>query len=124
MKNYFKVFVLMLLTFILLGCQDKVPETVTVGDWGPQETTVGKVVNPQANGKSAIWIKVSGLDYKKPGVYITFNNTKEEDVIINKDIATTYIPDGVINKAGSYVITIEEPSGRKTKVGNFTVKTP
>lgn len=36
-----------------------------VQSWGPRETSVGKAFNKQANGNSAIWINITGLNPKK-----------------------------------------------------------
>ena len=121
-KKLINIFTLILAILLTAGCQDKQQTNVIIDSWAPQEAIVGKGVNIQSNGKSALWIKVTGLDYKNSGIYLTFNNIKEEDITVSKDLITSYIPDEVLKNKGKYNIFINEPSGRKTMLGEFIVK--
>jgi len=94
--------------------------TVTVGEWGPQTTAVGAPVNVQADGSSAIWIQATGVA-QDAATRVTFGSNAGENVVVAEKLVTVKVPKQVIDQAGSYPVVIEEPSGRKTTVGNFEV---
>lgn len=94
---------------------------VSVVDWGAKETTVNCGVNVQPDGKSALWIRVLGVD-RFGEVWVEFNERRANSrATVTDTLLTTVIPSVVISTPGKYDVEIVEASGRKTQVGVFSV---
>lgn len=94
-----------------------------VYDWGGKRTSVGKSVNTQPDGSSALWIRgenFSGFSFGS--VYVYFNGHRAESkATVHDKLVTTSIPQGVINSPGSYDVVMVD-SIRRTSVGTFVVE--
>jgi len=90
--------------------------------WGPPETTRGKEVNVQPNGRSALWIKVNN-SCSFGQVYIEFGSVRvRSEAVVAPGLLTALIPSKVIDTPGKYIVSIvEKDTGRKTPVGIFAV---
>lgn len=95
---------------------------VVLKNWGPRDVRRGFAANAQANGASAIWMQIENLNrYGEVLVYFGTNGVKREASVEEK-LLTVEIPPEVINNAGHHEIIVEEPGGRRTTVGVFTVE--
>jgi hypothetical protein len=97
------------------------PPQVAVSTWGPTETKLGQAVNRQADGVSAIWIRVAGIQ-ADPATRVTFGVQHASPATVTPELVTTAVPQAVIGSAGEYPVVIEEPNGRRTAVGTFRVQ--
>lgn len=113
----------------IAGCSDKPAQTPTapasssplsVVDWGPRDTRQGVPANPQPDGASAIWIRVKGIANDSRTV-VKYDGRLAVSAVVQPDLVTAPVPKELIDRAGEYAVTIEEPSGRRTLVGNFKV---
>ena len=96
---------------------------VKVEDWGPRETSAGKPFNVQPNGKSALWIKVTGLN-TSAGVKLFFGDALLEDVHVATNVVTASLPaqNTLLDKPGDQaVVLVEGATNRKVQVGTFKV---
>lgn len=96
------------------------PVALQVQSWGPSETKRGAAVNRQADGASAIWIRVGGVT-ADPVTRVTFGAQNASAATVTPDLVTAAVPRAVIDNAGEYPVVIEEPNGRRTTVGTFKV---
>ena len=115
--NNFKL-TIFLMVFLLPSCIKENP--VVIKDWYPKQTIESVNINTQPDGSSAIWIDITGLNYKKP-ILVEFNEYDGRDVAATPNAVSSKIPPEVISKAGKYNILITEDSGRKTNIGVFEV---
>lgn len=92
-----------------------------VEDWGPRSSNVCEPANVQPDGRSAIWIRASNIQHY--GVtYVEFGaHGTSEPATVRIGLITAAIPNEVIMYAGSYPVTVVEPSGRRTTIGTFQV---
>lgn len=118
--------------FALAGCGDQSAEPgkqssshsvaeLKAGNWGPQETVAGTPANQQPNGKSAIWIEVTGLN---TGVetQVLFGGQPMEDVTASDKLVTAAIPAALLQNPGDLaIIVVEGGSQRKLNVGTFKI---
>ena len=116
------------------GCGDKPADApapapqvaaaeVKVEDWGPRETGAGKPFNVQPNGKSALWIKVTGLN-ASAGVKLFVGDALLEDVNVATNLVTASLPaqNTLLDKPGDQaVVLVEGATNRKVQVGTFKV---
>jgi len=102
--------------------QAQISTPLAAGEWGPSETAAGTPFNLQPNGKSAMWVNVSGLDVSK-SVEVTIGQTKGEDVNATEKLVTFTVDAAAYEKPGDYPVVIKElSSGRVLNVGVFKVK--
>lgn len=95
---------------------------VQVHDWGDKQTSVGKGVNIQPDGTSAMWIKATNVNLIRDA-YVYFSDHRATGrATIQGELLTTNIPSDVIENVGEYEVVIVEPFGRRTTVGIFIVK--
>jgi FkbM family methyltransferase len=93
-----------------------------VRDWGKKETFVGKGVNIQPDGTSAMWIKTVNVSPFRDA-YVYFGDHRATGrATIQGELITTTIPNEVIENVGEYEVVIAEAFGRRTTVGIFKVK--
>ena len=117
----------------LTGCNDNSaeqakPQAATkpaaelkLGNWGPQETPAGTPFNQQPNGKSGLWIEVTGLDLNA-GAQVMFGDQPLDDVTVSDKLVTAAIPPALLQAAGDRkVVVIENGSKRQLPVGTFKV---
>lgn len=117
----------------LTGCNDNSaeqakPQAATkpaaelkLGNWGPQETPAGTPFNQQPNGKSGLWIEVTGLDLTA-GAQVVFGDQPLDDVTVSDKLVTAAIPPALLQAAGDRkVVVIENGSKRQLPVGTFKV---
>lgn len=90
-------------------------------DWGSRETYVGRSVNRQPDGSSALWVRVKNINMFG-GVRIKFGDNCSVLFPSGQDLATCSIPSNVINNRGNYEVVIHEESGREIHIGTFTVR--
>ncbi len=94
---------------------------VILGDWGPKETVRGQGFNIQTEGLSAMWILVQGLN-RYGQVWVEFGNLRPKYPANTWDTyLTTAMPEEIIVTPGFHSVVIVEPTGRRTKVGEFYV---
>lgn len=117
---------------LLAACSDRAPapkavaskqevtQALTVSGWGPTETRRGEAVNKQPDGASAIWIGVAGV-VADPATKVWFGDQHASPATVSPEVVTAAVPKAVIDTAGDYPVVIEEPSGRRTRVGTFKV---
>ena len=92
-----------------------------LGNWGPQETPAGTPFNQQPNGKSGLWIEVTGLDLNA-GAQVMFGDQPLDDVTVSDKLVTAAIPPALLQAAGDRkVVVIENGSKRQLPVGTFKV---
>ena len=119
----------------LTGCNDNSAEQakpqaaakpaaeLKLGNWGPQETPAGTPFNQQPNGKSGLWIEVTGLDLTA-GAQVVFGDQPLDDVTVSDKLVTAAIPPALLQAAGDRkVVVIENGSKRQLPVGTFKVTT-
>ena len=117
----------------LTGCNDNSAEQakpqaaakpaaeLKLGNWGPQETPAGTPFNQQPNGKSGLWIEVTGLDLNA-GAQVMFGDQPLDDVTVSDKLVTAAIPPALLQAAGDRkVVVIENGSKRQLPVGTFKV---
>ena len=117
----------------LTGCNDNSAEQakpqaaakpaaeLKLGNWGPQETPAGTPFNQQPNGKSGLWIEVTGLDLTA-GAQVVFGDQPLDDVTVSDKLVTAAIPPALLQAAGDRkVVVIENGSKRQLPVGTFKV---
>ena len=120
----------------LTGCNDNSAEQakpqaaakpaaeLKLGNWGPQETPAGTPFNQQSNGKSGIWIEVTGINVES-GAQVMFGDRPLEDLAISDHLITGAIPNELIQAAGDRaIVVIENGTNRKLTVGTFKVTAP
>jgi FkbM family methyltransferase len=95
---------------------------IKIHDWGDKQTVVGKPVNRQSDGSSALWIRLENISVIGE-VYVHFGEHRARGkATLLENVITTDIPQAVIRSAGGYPVVIAESSGRRTPVGIFFVK--
>lgn len=95
---------------------------LSVVQWGPEKTQVGKPFNVQPNGNSGMWFKMSSVP--PPSEYAgTIGGKPMGTVVANGDIVAGTVPPDYLATPGSYpvVLTITT-TGQKFEVGNFVVE--
>ncbi|WP_219210848.1 acyltransferase family protein [Variovorax boronicumulans] len=96
-------------------------EAVSVKNWGPRDTRVGRGANVQPNGASVLWMQVENVSrFGEVLVYFGEQGLKRVASVGDK-VLTVDIPPEVIGKAGQYALVLEEASGRRTRIGVFSV---
>lgn len=96
-------------------------QPIQVTDWGPRETKASTPFNLQANGKSAVWIRVTGHQ-NKAGTTIVFGDTELEDVAVYPDGLTGAVPAHLYAQPKQIQVYIREGRlGRSQFVGLFNV---
>lgn len=119
--------------FTLTGCNDNSAEQakqqaaakpaadMKLGNWGPQETPAGTPFNQQPNGKSGLWIEVTGLDLTA-GAQVLFGDQPLDDVTVSDKLVTAAVAPALLQTAGDRkVVVVENGSKRQLPVGTFKV---
>jgi hypothetical protein len=100
-----------------------VPEIKVLG-WGPQKTIVGKLVNKQPNGETALWFQMEGKIKQGTELESWFGDTQLQNVVLNSQMgASSYLPSKLLDKEGDYPIyLVHAPSKKRFDIGVFSVK--
>ena len=96
---------------------------VKIEGWGPQETKAGEPFNVQPTGKSALWIKVTGLN-TSAGVRLLFGDKSLENVEVANNLVTGALPvqNMLLDQPGDLdFVLVEVATNRKVPVGTFKV---
>ena len=94
---------------------------IIVTNWGPRSTEQGKPVNVQPSGKSAIWIKVTGLS-NSSDIKVLFGGKPMEDICIHDHGVNAAMPTSYLSDIGSQDVVIKDHrSGRTILVGEFNI---
>lgn len=95
---------------------------LTVVQWGPEKTRVGKPFNVQPNGNSGMWFKMSAVP--PPGEYAgTIGGKPMGTVVANGDVVAGTVLPSYLATPGSYpVVLMITTTGQKFEVGNFVVE--
>lgn len=106
------------------GCGEKTvekPVEVKVGEWGPQETTVGKPFNLQPDGKSSFFVRVTGLNIGS-GVQVLFGDKELENPVVSDKLVAAAVPNSLIEQPGDRaIVLVEGATKRRVTVGTFKV---
>jgi len=100
---------------------EKSSEQIRLEDWGPKEARVNSPFNVQANGKSGLWIKVSGFDVNK-GVRVYLGEYLLEDIGFGNNTITAGLTNEMISKPGDLSLrVVENGTNREATIGIFSV---
>ncbi len=85
------------------------PISVEVLDWGPKSMGVDSVANPQVDGRSAMWLKITELRQGatlelRIGEYVT------DGLVVSDDLMTALIPAAVMKTARTLPVSILDNS--------------
>jgi len=95
---------------------------ITVGDWGPRQTSLSQGFNVQPNGDSAMFVQVKGLRVD-PKNYITFGGLRISGLTQTTNLVTFAVPKSIYSTVGDKSIVLHEASsGRSVNVGIFKVQ--
>ena len=93
-----------------------------IESWGPRETMVHVVPNPQPDGTSGIWIKLKG-GYFQGNLQLMIDDSPAVRTNTHKDLMTASIDPKVFSVAGKKQLTIRNLSnGSNILVGEIEVK--
>ena len=97
------------------------PIDLKVTNWGPQETKVGVVPNPQPDGSMGIWIQVS--DTKGLGeTQVLFGGQAGTQAVVKDQLITVAIAPSQLGHPGDKEIVIKQVSAQRTfPVGTFKI---
>lgn len=97
---------------------------LTIVNWGPKTTTVGKLPNPQPTGSGAFWFRLAQPQPYKPKTILLIN---DEPVGLSTwsasgDLLTGPLPAGYVKRPATHTVTLWELcTGKRHLVGTFTV---
>jgi hypothetical protein len=87
-------------------------QSLKVLDWGPRESTVGIIGNPQPDGDGGIWVRTSrntGLG----DVHVIVDGQIMTDIVVASELITFTVPIGFFLSSGKKAIEIEQVSTRE-----------
>lgn len=81
--------------------------SVNILDWGPKSTTLDGVVNPQPDGRSAIWLKVA---YVRPGstLELRIGEYVADGLVVTDELITGFIPVAALKTRGTKPVSIAD----------------
>ena len=97
------------------------PIDLKVTNWGPQETKVGVVPNPQPDGNMGLWIQVN--DTQGLGeVQVLFGGQPGSTAVVVDKVITIAVAPAQLAAAGDKDIVIKQVSSQKAfPVGTFKI---
>ena len=144
MKNIY-VLVITVLLLVLSGCDEgskdntiseaakpilsndsalsEVPD-LKILKWGPQQTTVGTVVNKQPNGETAFWFQMVGSIKSGTKLELWFGDIiLSDNIVLNKEMLSSgYLPTNLLGKEGEYPLyLIHAQSKKRFDIGIFKI---
>lgn len=95
--------------------------SITVASWGPRQTVQGKGINVQPNGKSAMWIKATGLPDSNR-LQVKFGDFEPQPAKQTAAGVAASLPDALLTSVGKHrVLLIDADTGNEILVGTFEV---
>jgi SAM-dependent methyltransferase len=94
---------------------------VKVLDWGPKSMSVGGIVNPQAEGRSAMWLKIA---YVRPGAALELHIGEyvADGLVVTDDLITGLIPLAALKVLGTQPVSVlDKNTGSHVHVGFLTI---
>lgn len=94
---------------------------VKILDWGPRSMRQDGVANPQPDGRSAMWLKVSHV---RPGadLELRIGDHVADGLVVSDDLITAFIPPAVLKIQGTQPVSIlDTRAGALVHVGFVTV---
>jgi SAM-dependent methyltransferase len=92
-----------------------------VSDWGPKSMSVDGVVNPQAEGRSAMWLKIAELR-QRTALELCIGEHIVDGLVVSDDLITGLIPLAVLAVQGTKPVSIKDiNTGSCVHVGFLTV---
>jgi SAM-dependent methyltransferase len=94
---------------------------VKILDWGPKAMQLDGVVNPQLDGRSAMWLKVS---YVRPNAKLALHigDHAADGLVVSDDLITAFIPPAAMKSQGTLPVSISDlGTGAYVHVGFATV---
>ena len=97
------------------------PIDLKVTNWGPQETKVGVVPNPQPDGNMGLWIQVN--DTQGLGeVQVLFGGQPGSTAVVVDKVITIAVAPAQLAAAGDKDVVIKQVSSQKAfPVGTFKI---
>ncbi len=93
-----------------------------VEDWGDRDSVVGQPVNEQPDGSSAIWIRIFGIPVSETLAVQFGQHPSRQAHRESADLVTCGIPDEVLQRCGTYHVSLIDTQGRHIHVGFFRVR--
>lgn len=97
------------------------PVPIKVLDWGPKSMSAGGVSNPQADGRSAMWLKIAGL---RRGVTLELNigGYVADGLVVTEELITGFIPGEALKTKGTQPVSVlDAGAGSDVHVGFITI---
>jgi hypothetical protein len=98
---------------------------LAIDQWGPKETTLGQVPNPQGDKSGALWFRLASPVPSKPRVVLLLNGQARGFAVWSADGSwfSAPVPKEVVAKAGEVAVELALPcSGQTQRVGSLQVR--
>lgn len=94
---------------------------VKVLDWGPKSMSVGGVANPQAEGRSAMWLKIAEL-HQGVALELRIGEHVSDGLVVTDDLITGLVPLAALKTQSTQPVSVADTNtGSSVHVGFLTV---